>query len=127
MSLSNRTCFQTNLRDRLKCHVCGRAPHTQLNYHRGFEYHHVQLQSQGGADEAWNLILLCNDCHTKLHQNRLTLPPPGDLTPPEKFYCFNCYAILNTEAVEMNCGWYRCDNCGEKIHLFKHFGYKESN
>jgi hypothetical protein len=56
MSLTNRTCFQVNLRDGLRCRVCGREPATQQNYHRGFEYHHVQPQSAGGADETNNLI-----------------------------------------------------------------------
>jgi hypothetical protein len=125
MPLSNRTCFQVNLRDGLICRLCGRAPQTQQNYHRGFEYHHVMPQSEGGPDVADNLILLCHDCHLRHHGNKLLLPPPGDLTVPEQFACKRCNATLSTDTVEMNCGWYRCGNCGETTHLFGHCGFDE--
>lgn len=34
--------------------------------------HHIIYKSQGGPDEAWNLITLCMSCHDKIH-NRGTL------------------------------------------------------
>ena len=123
MALTNRTCFQVNLRDELKCRVCGRAPLTEQNYHRGFGYHHVQFQSHGGSDEPENVILLCAQCHTRLHQQKLDLPPLGDLTPPPAIFCHNCATSVDPETVEMNCGWYKCETCHHKVHLFDHCGY----
>ena len=127
MPLSNRTCFEVNLRDALKCRVCKRLPLQRATYHRGFGYHHVQFQAHGGPDEAENLILLCEPCHTRFHQNKLQLPPLGDLTPLDEFACNSCLARLDPQSVDMNCGWYRCDQCRVKTHLFDHFGYQEPN
>jgi hypothetical protein len=126
MALSNRTCFQVNLRDGLKCRLCGRAPQSQQNYHRGFEYHHVKPQSEGGPDEADNVVLLCHDCHLRHHRNHIVLPPLGDLTPPAEFACKRCGTLLSPHAVEMNCGWYRCGHCGETTHLFSHCSCDEN-
>jgi hypothetical protein len=122
MPLLNRVCFQVNLRDGLRCRVCGRAPQSPETYHRGFEYHHVTPQSAGGADETLNVILLCHDCHTRHHQKRLPLPLLGALTPPETIRCVHCNTLLDIAAVEMNCGWYRCAQCGHRTHLFTHCG-----
>jgi hypothetical protein len=33
---------------------------------------------------------------------------------------------LNIETVEMNCGWYRCDECHDKTHLWTHCGFEGS-
>jgi hypothetical protein len=38
---------------------------------RGDAAHHVILRSQGGPDEEWNLLWVCNDgCHAFIHANR---------------------------------------------------------
>jgi hypothetical protein len=106
--------------------LCGRAPQSQQNYHRGFEYHHVKPQSAGGSDDTDNLILLCHKCHLSHHQNKLALPNLGDLTVPEQFACKCCGNLLSTQTIEMNCGWYRCSHCAETTHLFEHCGFDEN-
>lgn len=124
MPLDNRTCFTVNLRDRLTCKNCGKRPQTSENYHRGFEYHHVIPKSAGGADTASNVALLCHDCHLAGHQNKIDLGAAAknwDLTPPLRFSCMACTAMLLTEHVEMNCGWYHCQHCDSRTHLFDHF------
>ncbi len=125
MSIENRVCFEVNLRDGLCCRVCGRAPLSQANYHRGFQYHHVVPLSENGPNETENLVLLCADCHLRHHQKKLKLPQFDDLELPETFNCHNCKHELNVETVEMNCGWYRCDKCFEKTHLWTHCGFDE--
>ena len=123
MSLENRTCFQANLRDGLRCRVCG--PLSRLNYHRGFEYHHVQPQSEGGNDEIENIVLLCSECHLRHHQRKLVLPH-FDQAWSFHFRCHSCDAELNAHLADMNCGWYRCDKCHEKTHLWTHCGFEDS-
>lgn len=126
MPLDNRTCFTVNLRDHLCCRRCGAAPVSRENYHRGFEYHHVQPCSEGGEDIAENVILLCHECHTLLHQNRIVLENLGELAPPLAFQCAACEGVLLVENVTMNCGWYLCDHCHTKMPLFDHFYLPQS-
>lgn len=38
--------------------------------HRADHHHHVWLRSQGGPDEAWNLMHLCHVVHEWAHRNR---------------------------------------------------------
>ncbi len=45
-------------RDRYRCRGC--------LYNSG-EVHHILFRSQGGLDEAWNLITLCPSCHRRAH------------------------------------------------------------
>jgi hypothetical protein len=116
-----------NLRDSLRCRVCGRQPTAQENYHRGFEYHHVQPLSAGGSDETTNIVLLCHDCHTAHHRGRLTLPHFSDLEMEQSFACHNCRAELDIDTVTMNCGWYRCNVCDQTVHLWAHCDYEESS
>ncbi len=33
--------------------------------------HHIIFRSQGGTDESWNLITICNECHNKVHAYKL--------------------------------------------------------
>lgn len=35
--------------------------------HRGAHAHHVRLRSQGGPDEAWNLLWVCHLAHDFIH------------------------------------------------------------
>lgn len=49
-------------RDEYKCQICkGKHKDSKL------EVHHIVYRSQGGSDEAENLITLCHTCHSALH------------------------------------------------------------
>lgn len=49
-------------RDEYKCQICkGKHKDSKL------EVHHIVFRSQGGSDEAENLITLCHTCHKALH------------------------------------------------------------
>jgi 5-methylcytosine-specific restriction endonuclease McrA len=52
-------CKSILQRDRWKCRSCG----MRNNLH----VHHIVFRSQQGPDEAWNLITLCNACHSGIH------------------------------------------------------------
>jgi 5-methylcytosine-specific restriction endonuclease McrA len=47
-------------RDGHKCRMCGTSQGLA-------DVHHIIKRSQGGSDDADNLILLCRDCHNKFH------------------------------------------------------------
>src|SRR6478735_8386313 len=116
MPLSNRLCFQVNLRDKLQCQSCGAKPSVKETYHRGFEYHHIVPRSWGGLDTLDNIVLLCHACHQQSHRKNTQLWTSLS-EPVIEFHCNQCGAELNRETVEMNCGWYRCAHCNETIHL----------
>lgn len=61
-------------RDGYKCHIC-------KNKKKGvrLEVHHIIFRSNGGSDEPENLITLCHDCHTKLHNGEIKLNLNGKL------------------------------------------------
>lgn len=65
-------------RDGYKCHICK----TKKQGVR-LDVHHIIFKSKGGSDEQENLITLCHNCHTKLHNGdvKLTLKgkPKGQL------------------------------------------------
>jgi hypothetical protein len=120
MALPNRTCFWVNLRDALQCRACGRRPEGAENYHRGFEYHHLQPKSQGGSDSPENLAVVCRQCHQSFHGANVA--PNVTVGPlPEVFACAVCHGALDPTQVAMNCGWYHCHHCQETTHLFRHF------
>jgi 5-methylcytosine-specific restriction endonuclease McrA len=52
-------------RDGWKCRHC----HFRQNLH----VHHIVFRSQGGPDILWNLLTLCDQCHTDLHEGCLEL------------------------------------------------------
>ena len=126
-AIPNRELFCVNLRDALRCRSCGRTPARRETYHRGFEYHHLQHRADGGPDSAENVVLLCRRCHDRHHRGRddeIALPTTAGRVPGE-FACRQCGAGNDPRAVEMNCGWYRCGTCGERVHLFDHFALSE--
>lgn len=43
------------------CAICG---------HDGEEIHHIVPKSEGGNDTEHNLVLLCHDCHEKIHNRQ---------------------------------------------------------
>lgn len=53
-------------RDNYSCQLCGKK-HTLL------EVHHIIWRSRGGSDDEDNLITLCHDCHSKVHEGLLVI------------------------------------------------------
>lgn len=54
-------------RDEYKCQICkGKHKDSKL------EVHHIIFRSQGGSDEANNLITLCHTCHNALHEGKIS-------------------------------------------------------
>lgn len=54
-------------RDNYTCQYCkGKHKDSKL------EVHHIMFRSQGGSDEADNLITLCHTCHKDLHNGKIT-------------------------------------------------------
>ncbi|MFA4971915.1 MAG: HNH endonuclease [bacterium] len=49
-------------RDGFTCQECGTW--------RDLTIHHIRTREAGGPDSPENLITLCRDCHTRLHQPR---------------------------------------------------------
>lgn len=53
-------------RDRRRCKWCGTA---------WFEVHHINYLSQGGPNEDWNLICLCDRHHSEVHSDKKKWQP----------------------------------------------------
>lgn len=53
-------------RDKYTCQICGKK-HTKL------EVHHIIYRSNGGTDNENNLITLCEDCHSAIHDGKIVL------------------------------------------------------
>ena len=54
-------------RDGYKCQCCkGKHKDSKL------EVHHIVFRSQGGSDDADNLITLCHTCHRALHDEKIS-------------------------------------------------------
>lgn len=49
-----------------QCPICGE------NDEFTFEYHHIKPHSEGGESEEENLILLCRNCHAKVHHGKIS-------------------------------------------------------
>ena len=58
------------LRDGYTCQQCGKR-------NCKLEAHHLVYREHGGKDTLVNLLTLCEACHTKVHQGRLTLAVMG--------------------------------------------------
>lgn len=59
-------------RDNYTCQYCKtKKKGTRL------EVHHIVYRSHNGSDDADNLITLCHDCHTALHNGEITLKQKG--------------------------------------------------
>jgi hypothetical protein len=60
----------TLMRDRYQCTYCDKK-NTRL------EVHHIVPRHQGGKDTIQNLTTLCQSCHEKLHQGKITINDRG--------------------------------------------------
>ena len=52
-------------RDNYTCQICGSRNHS--------EGHHIFDYSFGGAASLDNIVTLCRECHTKVHQGKIGL------------------------------------------------------
>ena len=53
-------------RDNYACQICGKK-------HTRFEVHHIVYRSQGGTNDENNLITLCENCHSGIHDGKIVL------------------------------------------------------
>jgi hypothetical protein len=58
------------MRDGYRCQQCSKQ-HVRL------ESHHIIFRSHGGKDTLTNLVTLCEQCHHRLHQGKITLKVTG--------------------------------------------------
>lgn len=58
-NISNARRREVYRRDGYACALCGDVRHLQI--------HHILHRSEGGTDDAWNLITLCDKCHAIAH------------------------------------------------------------
>lgn len=65
MAIKGPTKKAVHQRDKYKCRKCGAFSDLQL--------HHVVPQRLGGADDSYNLVCLCHECHTLWHQIEASL------------------------------------------------------
>lgn len=67
-------------RDEYKCQICkGKHKDSKL------EVHHIIFRSQGGSDEAENLITLCHTCHSALHAGKIKVNLVGKVKGQLKY------------------------------------------
>jgi len=60
-TLSHHQRQKTMVREHYKCTMCGRPAK---------EVHHKVPRLKGGKNESGNLVVLCRECHEKLHRKR---------------------------------------------------------
>lgn len=58
------------MRDGYQCQRCGKL-------HCRLEAHHIVYREHGGKDTLTNLLTLCETCHHKLHEGKITLKATG--------------------------------------------------
>lgn len=67
-------------RDSYECQICkGKHKDSKL------EVHHIIYRSQGGSDEAENLITLCHTCHSALHLGKIKVNFIGKINGQLKY------------------------------------------
>lgn len=77
-----RLCREVYSRDGYKCRVC--------KLRKPLHAHHLLFRSQGGDDTYYNLLSLCDDCHSAIHSRWVIILPhvegqPLDATKKLKF------------------------------------------
>jgi len=79
--MKNQTRNVVKCRDNNKCCICDHKKDLQL--------HHIVPQRFKGPNEYWNLILICNKCHSNWHKLESELEIMWDMTNcVYRFYCF---------------------------------------
>jgi predicted HNH restriction endonuclease len=63
-------CRQVLDRDGWKCRHCG--------FRETLSCHHIVFRSEGGDDVSWNLVTVCERCHSALHRYELFISVPED-------------------------------------------------
>ncbi len=58
------------------CQICGQGTIGGSRQSKVLEVHHYNSRSTGGTETLNNSVLLCRDCHSKVHNNLLTSPKP---------------------------------------------------
>jgi len=56
-------------RDNYQCQICKQYVSNTVNH-----VHHIVWKSNGGSDSPLNLILLCSECHKKVHACKIVCP-----------------------------------------------------
>lgn len=64
MSFSNLTKSQARLRQRGKCAFCGESLNAMEE-----AAHYLLRENCGGPDKEDNCVILCQDCHSTVHNN----------------------------------------------------------
>jgi hypothetical protein len=62
-------CLEVLGRDGFKCRHCG---------WRQVSVHHIIFRSDQGPDASWNLVCLCEVCHSAVHRYELFISVPED-------------------------------------------------
>jgi len=93
-------------RDNYTCQICKKHIANEKN-----EVHHIIPRSKGGSDRPDNLILLCQNCHTKVHTGKVSCT--SNLIHSK----FRDAGVLNS------CMKWMFDNFSKKVSLVKTFGY----
>jgi hypothetical protein len=63
------------------CQVCGAQPFVDRDGRKYAEAHHIRPLFQGGADKEENLLVICANCHRKLHYAHVEYEWSGDGIP----------------------------------------------
>lgn len=50
-----------------ECYFCGEKEYTLLDAHR------IKEGSQGGKYEWWNILVLCSNCHRRIHSELIKI------------------------------------------------------
>jgi|GEM_PF-745932 len=94
-------------RDNYTCQICKKKIANIQN-----EVHHIIPRSKGGSDRPDNLILLCQNCHAKVHAEKVSCT--SNLIKNKNF---RDTGVLNS------CMKWMFDNFSKKVSLVKTFGY----
>jgi len=94
-------------RDNYTCQICKKKIANIRN-----EVHHIKFRSNGGSNRPDNLILLCQECHKKVHTGKAVCSPKLI-----KNKDFRDTGVLNS------CMKWMYENFGKKIPIVKTYGY----